>query len=69
MTDHQWTQPEIADRLGLTPGHVRIMRHRGQLPEPSGRVGQSPWWAPDVIEPWMRQWERERAAQAAQEEE
>ena len=53
----QWTQPEIAERLGLRPGHVRLMRHRGQLPTPSGRVGQSPWWAPEVIEPWMRQWE------------
>ena len=57
MTAHQWTQPEIADRLGLSRSHVYVMRHRGQLPAPSGRVGRVPWWAPDVIEPWMRQWE------------
>ena len=53
----QWTQPEIAERLGLNPGHVRVMRHRGQLPEPSGMVGKVPWWDAAVIEPWMRQWE------------
>ena len=52
-----WTMPDIAARLGVAHETVRSWLHRGQLPAPSGRVGQSPWWAPDVIEPWMRQWE------------
>ena len=64
MATRQWTQPEIAARLGVPPVTVRVWLHRGQVPTPSGRVGQSPWWAPDVIEPWMD----ERAANAAQEE-
>ena len=53
----QWTMPDIADRLGVDPATVRSWLHRKTLPEPTGRVQRSPWWAPDDIEPWLRQWE------------
>lgn len=59
MTPRLWTMPDIAARLGVAHETVRSWLYRGQLPAPSGRVGQSPWWAPEVIEPWME----ERAAQ------
>ena len=65
MTPRQWTMPDIAAHLGVDPATVRSWLHRarragfpsGQMPEPTGRVQRSPWWAPDDIEPWLRQWE------------
>ena len=73
MTDRQWTMPDIASHLGVDPATVRSWLHRGQMPEPTGRVQRSPWWAPDDIEPWMTGWargnesrERERAARLAE---
>ena len=51
-----YTIATIAAALGVREDLVRQWLARGRLPAPSGRVGQSPWWAPGVIEPWMAQW-------------
>jgi hypothetical protein len=60
-----WQIRDIAAALGAEPATVRQWKRRGKLPPPSGLVGQSPWWAPGVIEPWL---DRERAVRAEQEQ-
>jgi hypothetical protein len=44
----------VAEILETTPAYVRNLRHRGQLPEPDGWVGRSPWWRRATIEDWLR---------------
>jgi predicted site-specific integrase-resolvase len=65
VTEDRYDMPAIARVLGVEKVTVRSWLHRGKLPPPSGRVGQSPWWAPEVIEPWIN---RERAVRAEQEQ-
>jgi len=48
---------ELAERLGKTPGALRVMRSRGQLPEPDA---PGPRWRPETIERWT--WTAEGAA-------
>lgn len=48
----QWTYREIADHTGVTPSTIRWFRSNGYLPDPSGQVGRTPWWSPDVIREW-----------------
>ena len=55
MTARQWTMPDIARELGVPTATVRSWLHRGQMPEPTGRVQRSPWWSADDIEAWMEQ--------------
>jgi predicted site-specific integrase-resolvase len=59
-TTDRWLYRDVAAALGAEPATVRQWLRRGKLPPPSGRVGQSPWWAPDVIEPWIRNREKEQ---------
>jgi hypothetical protein len=43
----------IAELLEVPVARVRLMRHRGQLPEPDGWLGRSPWWRRETIEDWL----------------
>jgi hypothetical protein len=41
--------PEIAQRLGTTPGTVKAWRRRGVLPDPTQDLAMGPvWWWSDV---------------------
>lgn len=57
-----WTLADIANEVGVRPDLVRQWLSRHKIPEPTGRVGQSPWWAPEDIEPWMKGYKRGAAA-------
>lgn len=47
------TYEEIANQTGIPVPTLRVMAQRGQLPEPSVRVGQSPAWSgPDILK-WI----------------
>ena len=55
MTDpEQWSVTEVARELGIKPRTVTGYLARGQMPEPDGRVGRSPWWYPGTIKGWHR---------------
>ena len=44
---------DVAHRLGVTHSTVRAYLTRDQMPAPSGRIGRSPWWSAEAIEPWL----------------
>jgi len=48
----QWSVAEVAAHLGVTPSTVTAYLSRGQMPQPDGRVGRSPWWHPETIRAW-----------------
>ena len=48
----QWSVAEVATYLGVRPSTVTAYRSRGQMPQPDGRVGRSPWWRPATIRAW-----------------
>lgn len=43
---------EIAERLGVTHGQVRVWRHRKQLPDPEWDLRNGPLWRWSVIRKW-----------------
>lgn len=45
----RWTVADVAGHLGVAPATVRAYLARGQMPAPDGRLGRTPWWAPDTI--------------------
>ena len=47
-----WSVAEVAAYLGVTPSTVTAYRSRGQMPQPDGYVGRSPWWRPETIRAW-----------------
>ena len=53
MTLERYTIPDIAAALGVKPNTVSSYHSRGQMPEATGKVGRTPWWAPEDIEPWI----------------
>jgi excisionase family DNA binding protein len=61
-----YTTADVASVLGVKESTVRAYAARGQIPAPSGRVGRTPYWAPDDIEPWIAT--RNRAHHRAQSE-
>lgn len=56
MTDgrEQWAVADVAAHLGVASSTVRAYAARGQMPEPDGRIGSSPWWWSDTIIGWKR---------------
>ena len=53
MSSDRYTIPDIAAALGVKPNTVSAYSSRRQMPEPSGRVGRTPYWLPGDIEPWI----------------
>lgn len=52
-TPSMLTIADVAMRLGVTTSTVRAYMTRDQMPQPTGRIGRTPWWAPEAIEPWL----------------
>lgn len=48
----QWTTAKVAEHLGVQAATVRQYRQRGELPEPDGYLGRTPWWRPETITTW-----------------
>jgi DNA-binding transcriptional MerR regulator len=47
------TTEDVAAVLGVAASTVRAYNSRGQMPEPSGHVGRTPYWTPEDVEPWI----------------
>ena len=47
-----WTTTDVAAYLGLRLKTVSAYRHRGQMPAPDSRIGQSWIWKPARIIEW-----------------
>ncbi len=43
-TQQLWYYPDIAKYINKSIDATRKLAVRGQLPEPSGKVGRSPYW-------------------------
>lgn len=48
----QWTTRDVAAYLGRKESTIRAYHARGQMPQPDGRVGRTPWWKPETIRNW-----------------
>lgn len=48
----RWFAAEVAAHLGVAPATLYAYRARGQMPEPDGQLGRSPWWRPHTITTW-----------------
>jgi predicted DNA-binding transcriptional regulator AlpA len=46
---------EAAELAGITRGHFRVLRNRGQVPEPQVMLACGPIWKRSVIERWIEQ--------------
>lgn len=55
----------ISAALGVSTPKLRVWHQRGKLPEPDFRLGQSPGWLAETIEPWIRVQRSGREAAAA----
>jgi predicted DNA-binding transcriptional regulator AlpA len=53
MTPSMLTIADVALRLGVGHSTVRAYLARQQMPAATGRIGRTPWWAPEAIEPWL----------------
>lgn len=60
--DDQLSQIEVADLIGVTPAHLRVMRVRDQFEEPDGVIGVTPWWRRRTVDRWLKQRASERPA-------
>lgn len=57
------TYADLASEVGVSASTLRSYAARGQgrLPDPDGRVGQSPFWLRSTVAPWVRQAKAARA--------
>lgn len=46
------TTSEVAEFLKVEEVTVRAYHARGQMPEPDGRLGNTPWWHTQTITEW-----------------
>lgn len=46
---------EIAEATGHHVGLIRVWKNRGKLPNPDFRLGQSPGWLAETINPWIQE--------------
>lgn len=44
---------ELAERLGIKVGTLRVQHSRGQLPEPDQRLAAGPVWYAATIDRWI----------------
>lgn len=60
------TYAELAAEVGVSPSTLRsyASRRQARLPDPDGRVGQSPFWKRSTVAPWVRQAKAARARSA-----
>lgn len=54
------TTQDVADFLDVAESTVRSYHARGQMPDPDGQLGRTPWWSADTI----TEWEAQRTAAA-----
>ena len=53
MTDQErWDVATTAAYLGVLPKTVTGYSARGEMPEPDGHLGRTPWWHPATIQAW-----------------
>ena len=43
----------ISSETGVPASRLRVMYHRGSLPQEDYRLGQSPGWLESTIRPWI----------------
>lgn len=53
VVHNSYTTEDVAAALGIAPSTVRAYGTRGQMPAPTGRLGRTPYWNPEDIEPWI----------------
>ncbi|MFC7331400.1 helix-turn-helix transcriptional regulator [Marinactinospora rubrisoli] len=53
MMDNLLTSKDIAGLIGVKLETVHRYRVRGDLPEPDGRMGNSPVWRKETIDAWI----------------
>lgn len=53
-----YTVAQIAELIGIKESTVRAYLTREQMPASSGRIGRTPYWVPEDIEPWLRKREK-----------
>lgn len=57
------TVADVAVRLAVAPGSVHRYRHRDEtFPAPSGHLGRTPYWLPEVIDAWVNSRPRSRGS-------
>ena len=44
---------ELAERLGIEPGNLRVRLSRGQIPEPDDYASNRPVWFAETIDKWL----------------
>lgn len=59
----QLTTADVAAALGVAASTVRAYNARQQMPAPTGRLGRTPWWDADELEPWIEQQRANRKRQ------
>jgi predicted DNA-binding transcriptional regulator AlpA len=47
------TIADVAQLAGVTHSTLRAYLAREQMPQPSGRIGRTPYWMPETIQPWL----------------
>ena len=53
MTDQErWDVATTAAYLVVQPKTVTGYSARGEMPEPDGHLGRTPWWHPATIQVW-----------------
>lgn len=53
LTFDMYTIRDIAEALEVNVDAVYQWRHRGQMPEPDGRIGGTWVWFETTIRPWL----------------
>lgn len=48
-----YTYADISAESGVSVSVLRVWLQREKLPAPDYRLGQSPVWEPETIEPWL----------------
>jgi len=72
MNERTYTTEDVAKACGVAPSTIRAYSSREQMGPPTGRLGNTPYWSADDIEPWIEGYvngaaslRRERAAKRA----
>jgi DNA-binding transcriptional MerR regulator len=49
----RYTTEDVARAVDVQPSTIRAYHSRGQMPAPTGRLGEKPYWDAEDIEPWI----------------